>query len=86
MGVGNEDIEQFWFVAEVVWTVQQVNNDDVKKAQLATTFQEQVLDGYMRFVEPNLATIDELKAALKEQFKNPKSYAQCVIELKEIYQ
>ena len=32
------------------------------------------------------ATIDELEASLKEQFKKTKSYAQCVTELKEIHQ
>ena len=34
---------------------------------------------------PN-ATIDNLKVAIKEQFKKPKSFAQCVTKLKEICQ
>ena len=46
-----------------------------------------MLDWYISYVatKPN-ETIDNLKAALKEQFKKLKSYAQCVSELKEIHQ
>jgi len=30
--VGSEDPEKFWFVANVVWTMQQITNDNIKKA------------------------------------------------------
>ena len=39
-GVGNEGTEKFWFVAETVWKAQHITDDDVKKVQLATEFQE----------------------------------------------
>ena len=31
-GVGDEDMDQFWFVAESVWTAQNVASDVVKRA------------------------------------------------------
>ena len=37
IGMGKEDPEQFWFVADSVWKSQQVTNDDLKKVQLVTT-------------------------------------------------
>ena len=86
-GIGNEYFDQFWFVADAVWTSQQIKNDNVKKAQLDTTFQEWALDWYMKYMEiHHNAMIDELKTTLKEQFKNPKSYSQCATELKDIHQ
>ena len=37
-GNGIEDLEKYWFFCEVVWFVKQVQDDDIKKGQLATTF------------------------------------------------
>ena len=37
-GVGDEDVDRFWFVSNVVWTAQNVNIDVVKRAQLAMEF------------------------------------------------
>ena len=36
-GRGGEDLEQHWFLCEAVWTIKQVQDDDVKLVQLATT-------------------------------------------------
>ena len=38
-GVGDEDMDQFWFVVESVWTVQNVASDAVKRAQLSLAFE-----------------------------------------------
>ena len=37
-GNGIKNPEQYWFLCEVVWTVKQVQDEDIKKGQLATTF------------------------------------------------
>ena len=42
-GLGNEDLDQFWFVTKVVWTAQNITNDNMKKAQLVTALQDRVL-------------------------------------------
>ena len=50
-GNGTEDPEQYWFLCEVVWTIKQVQGNDIKKGQLAMTFRGWVLDWYMKFVQ-----------------------------------
>ena len=35
-GVGNEDLDQFWFVVKVVWEAQGVTYDSIKKAMLVS--------------------------------------------------
>ena len=43
-GTGLEDPEQHWFLCEAVWNVNQVIDDDIKMAQLTTTFRDKVLN------------------------------------------
>lgn len=31
-GIGSEDTDQLWFVVNVVWTMQQITDDNIKKA------------------------------------------------------
>ena len=45
------DPEQYWFLYEVVWTVREATDDDVKKGQLATTLWGRALDWYMKFIQ-----------------------------------
>ena len=52
-GIVNEDTEHFWFVTEAVWQDHQVNNNDIKKVQLATAFQGRELYWYIRYVQEN---------------------------------
>ena len=85
-GIGNEDTDHLWFVTKVVWQAQQINNIDIRKVQLATAFQDCALYWYIRYTQANHnATLEKIKASLKEQFKKPKSYTQLVIEMKEIH-
>ena len=42
-GVGNEDLDQFWFMVKVVWEAQGVTNDNIKKATLVSVFQDHAL-------------------------------------------
>lgn len=39
-GLGTEDPDQFWFVADVVWKSQQIIYDDMKKEHLVTALQD----------------------------------------------
>ena len=36
-GNGTEDLEQYWFLCEALWTVKQTIDDEVKKGQLVMT-------------------------------------------------
>ena len=83
-GTGTEDLDQHFFLCEAVWNIKQVQNDDTKKAQSATTFRDRALTWFMKFStsmqQPK--TIQEIK----DEFKKPKSKSQCITELKEIKQ
>ena len=48
-GNGLEDPEKNWFVCEAVWTVQHVQHEAIKKAQMITTLRGRALDWYMKF-------------------------------------
>ena len=50
-GNGTEDLEQYWFLCEAVWTVKQITDNEVKKGQLATTLRGHTLDWFMKFVQ-----------------------------------
>ena len=39
-----KDLEQYWFLCEVVWTVRQITDDEVNKGQLAITLRGHPLD------------------------------------------
>ena len=58
-GVGGEDMDWFWFVANAVWTTQNFNTDAIKRAQLAMAFEGRALDwlrGYLaQNVDPRVA-------------------------------
>ena len=85
-GTGAKDLDQHLFICEAVWNIKQVQNDDIKKAQLTTTFRDRALTWFMKFStntqQPK--TIQEIKDELKKEFKKPKSKLQCITELKEI--
>ena len=89
-GNGTDDPKQYWFLCEVVWTVRQVMDDDVKKGQLVTTLRGHALDWYMKFIQVPMGTptktLDEVWKGLIEEFWIPKSEAQYITELKEIKQ
>lgn len=39
-GIGSEDPEQFWFIANAIWTTQQIIDDNIKKVQLVIALQD----------------------------------------------
>ena len=73
-GTGVEDLEHHFFIYEAVWNIKQVQNDDINKAQLTTTFRDKALTWFMKFStsaqQPR--TIKEIKDELKKEFKKPK--------------
>ena len=83
-GSGLEDPEKHWFLCEVVWSVKQVIDDDIKMAQLTTTLRDRVLNGFMKYSNGKVKTLPEVKATLIVEFKKPKSESQYITELKEI--
>ena len=87
-GTGAEDPDQHFFLCEAIWNIKQVQNDDIKRAQLTTTFRNRALTWFMKFSTSTQQpkTVQEIKDELKKEFKKPKSESQCITELKEIKQ
>ena len=83
-GTGLEDLEQHWFLCEAVWNVKQVQNNDIKMAQLTTTFRDRALNWFMKYSNGQARTLAQVRAALISEFKKPKSESHCITELKEI--
>ena len=73
-GTRAEDPKQHFFLCEAVWNIKQVQNDDIKRVQLTTTFRDRALTWFMKFSasaqQPR--TIQEIKDELKKEFKKPK--------------
>lgn len=67
--------------------MQNINNDAIKQAQLSIAFEGRALDWFMGYIVQHVnASIQFINNALKQQFRKPKSYAQCVVKLKEFKQ
>ena len=77
-----EDPQQHWFLCEVGWSVKQVIDDDIKMAQLTTTFRDRALNWFMKYSNGQVRTLLEVKAAMIVEFKKPKLESQCITELK----
>ena len=89
-GNGTKDLEQYWFLCEVVSAVRKTVDDDVKKGKLATTPCGHALIWYMNIIQVRTGTprktLEEFKRGLIEDIRKPKSKVQYIIELKEIKQ
>ena len=42
-GTGSKDPEQFWFLCEAVWTTKNIMDQDIRRAQLVTSFRDRDL-------------------------------------------
>lgn len=72
--VGNEDLDQFWFVVRVVWEVQGVMDENIKKATLVIALEDHALKWYIKHSNDHLNIgIAEIQIALKREFSRPKS-------------
>jgi len=68
----------------VVWIVQQITDDNIKKAQLVTVLQDHAL-WYIKYCFDNpLASLTETKEDLNKEFSKPKFDSLLVIRFKEI--
>jgi len=47
-GVGNEDLDQFWFMVRAVWEAQGVTDDNIKKATLVSMLRDHALTWYIK--------------------------------------
>jgi len=47
-GVGNEDLNQFYFVVRAIWEAQGVTDENIKKARLVSMFQDHALTWYIK--------------------------------------
>ena len=84
-GVGNEDLDQFWFVAKAVWEAQGIMDDQMKKATLVSAFQDHALTWYIKYSTDNpTSTLADIQTALNRKFSGPKSQAQSIVGFKEI--
>ena len=83
-GDGSKDPDQHWFLCKVVWSINNVIYEVVKRAQFSTTLRDCALSWYMKFVlgialpKP----LKEINNALSEEFKKTKSKSRCITELK----
>ena len=84
-GVGNEDLDQFWFVVRAVWEAKGFTDDNIKKATLVSALQDHALTWYIKHSSdhPN-AGIIEIQKVLNREFSRPKSKKQSIIRFKEI--
>ena len=59
-GLGNEDLDQFWFIVRVVWEAQGVTDDHIKKATLVSALQDRALTLYIKYSNniPNAGVVD----------------------------
>ena len=75
-GNGAKDPKKYWFLCEEVWMIKQVKDEDIKKGQLATTFQGRTLDGYIIFLQVLIGKpqkmLPQIRAGLIKKFENPK--------------
>jgi hypothetical protein len=50
-GDGSEDPDQHWFLCEALWIINNVIDEDVRRAQFSTTLRDHALRWYMKFVQ-----------------------------------
>jgi hypothetical protein len=77
-GDGSEDPDNHWFLCEVLWSINNVTDEDVKRAQFSTNLRDCALSWYMKFVQEvaQLKMLNEIKAALISEFNKLKSDSQ----------
>lgn len=70
--VGNEDLDQFWFVIKAGWEAQGVMDDNIKKAVLVNALKDCALTWYIKHSNDNTnARITNIQFALNKEFSKP---------------
>ena len=73
-GLGNEDSDQFWFIARDVWEAQGVTDDHIKKATLVSALKDRALTWYIKYSNDNLnAGVADIQTTLNREFSRTKS-------------
>jgi len=82
-GVGNEDLNQFWFVVMAVWEEQGVIDENTRKTTLVSALQDHALMWYIKNSNdnPNIG-ITDIQATLNREFSRPKLETQSIIRFK----
>lgn len=58
----------------IVWTTQQITNDNIKKVRLVTALQDHALTWYIKSCADNpQASLTETQTTLNKEFSKPKS-------------
>jgi hypothetical protein len=85
-GDGSKDPDQHWFLCKVVWSINNVTDETIKRDQFSTTLRDCTLIWYMKLVQgiAQPKPLNEIKTLLVAEFKKPKSESQCITKLKEI--
>jgi len=83
--MGNEDSDQFWFIAKVVWEAQGIMDDQMKKVTLVSVLQDHALTWYINYCTDNLTfTLTDIQTTLNKEFSIPKFEVQSIVGFKEI--
>jgi hypothetical protein len=83
---GGEDVEQHWYLCEVVWRAHQ-NPDATKLIEFQTTLRDRALRWFIKWIDANPnAGIDQVKQEFIQEFKLPQSNQQGLAELLDIHQ
>lgn len=84
-GIENEDLDQFWFIAKVVWETWGITDDQMKKSTLGSALQDPALTWDFKYsIYNQTSMLADIQAALNKEFSRPKSKAQSLVGLKEI--
>ena len=72
--LGNEDLDQFWFIVRAVWEAQGVTDDHIKKVTLVSALQDRALTWYIKYSNGNSnAGVTYIQATLNREFSRLKS-------------
>lgn len=83
-GTRSEDPKKFWFLCEAIWTMKQVHDENMNKAQLFRTFWDKVITWYLKYSSNQNIPFADIKTTLVKEFKKMKSELQCITQIKEI--
>ena len=84
-GLGNEDLDQFWFIVKAVWEAQGITDDHMNKATSFSALQDRTLTWDIKYSNdnPNTGSTD-IRTMLNKEFVRPKSKVQSIVGFKEI--
>lgn len=84
-GLGNDDLNRFWFIAKAIWTTQNIIDDHMNKTQLVTALQDCGKTWHIKYCTDNLMdSLADTQTTLNKEFNTPKCESQSVIRFKEI--